>query len=277
MLKLEHITKTYGQKVVLQTIDLAFKDQTGIYGLLGRNGVGKTTLMKIINDMIATYEGRVNTSFNSAHIVFVTSDVSDNNNLFRGKITNLIRYYESMYPQFDANYAEELLARFNLSPKLKIKKLSTGNKTLVYNILGLATREAVTIFDEPTNGLDSVNRQAFFDILLEDYAKHPRLFILSTHLIQEVENCLTHVIMLKDRLLLLDEAIEDIQARAVRLTNAELPNKRMIHQRQIGSLIESYLFDDLTEEDIREVIGQGGNIDYYNLQTLFNYLVEDES
>ena len=83
--------------------------------------------------------------------------------------------------------------------------------------------------------------------------------------------------MLKDRLLLLDEAIEDIQARAVRLTNAELPNKRMIHQRQIGSLIESYLFDDLTEEDIREVIGQGGNIDYYNLQTLFNYLVEDES
>lgn len=277
MLKLEHITKTYGQKVVLQTIDLAFKDQTGIYGLLGRNGVGKTTLMKIINDMIATYEGRVNTSFNSAYIVFVTSDVSDNNNLFRGKITNLIRYYESMYPQFDANYAEELLARFNLSPKLKIKKLSTGNKTLVYNILGLATREAVTIFDEPTNGLDSVNRQAFFDILLEDYAKHPRLFILSTHLIQEVENCLTHVIMLKDRLLLLDEAIEDIQARAVRLTNAELPNKRMIHQRQIGSLIENYLFDDLTEEDIREVIGQGGNIDYYDLQTLFNYLVEDES
>lgn len=277
MLKLEHITKTYGQKVVLQTIDLAFKDQTGIYGLLGRNGVGKTTLMKIINDMIATYEGRVNTRFNSAHIVFVTSDVSDNNNLFRGKITNLIRYYESMYPQFDANYAEELLARFNLSPKLKIKKLSTGNKTLVYNILGLATRETVTIFDEPTNGLDSVNRQAFFDILLEDYAKHPRLFILSTHLIQEVENCLTHVIMLKDRLLLLDEAIEDIQARAVRLTNAELPNKRMIHQRQIGSLIENYLFDDLTEEDIREVIGQGGNIDYYDLQTLFNYLVEDES
>ncbi|MFU2195129.1 ATP-binding cassette domain-containing protein [Streptococcus pluranimalium] len=275
MLKLEEITKKYGRKVVLQQINLEFKDQAGVYGLLGRNGVGKTTMMKLINDMIASYDGRVSTSFDLAHIVFVTSDVSDYNSVFQGKITKLIRYYENMYPKFDAHYAEELLARFNLDPKLKIKKLSTGNKTLVYNILGLATRETVTVFDEPTNGLDSVNRQKFFDAMLEDYAQHPRLIILSTHLIQEVENYLTHVIMLKEAALLVDANIEDVQARAVRLTNADLPNKYILHQRQLGSTTETYLFDTITEEDIREVTGQGGQVGYYDLQTLFNYLVED--
>lgn len=257
MLKLEEITKKYGRKVVLQQINLEFKDQAGVYGLLGRNGVGKTTMMKLINDMIASYDGRVSTSFDLAHIVFVTSDVSDYNSVFQGKITKLIRYYENMYPKFDAHYAEELLARFNLDPKLKIKKLSTGNKTLVYNILGLATRETVTV------------------AMLEDYAQHPRLIILSTHLIQEVENYLTHVIMLKETALLVDANIEDVQARAVRLTNADLPNKYILHQRQLGSTTETYLFDTITEEDIREVTGQGGQVGYYDLQTLFNYLVEN--
>ncbi|MGT2833356.1 ABC transporter ATP-binding protein [Streptococcus halotolerans] len=275
MLNLEKVTKKYGRKVVLQNIDLDFKDQSGVYGLLGRNGVGKTTMMKIINDMIASYDGRISTSFDLAHIVFVTSAVADNNTIFQGKITNLLRYYASMYPKFDSDYATDLLAQFKLNPKLKIKKLSTGNKTLVYNILGLATRETVTVFDEPTNGLDSVNRQKFFDIMLEDYAQYPRLIILSTHLIQEVENYLSHVIMLKDTSLIMDDDIEDIQKRAVRISNASLPNKRVIHQRQLGSMTENYLFDTVTEEDIQEVTGQGGKVDYYDLQTLFNYLVED--
>lgn len=275
MLKLEQLTKKYGKKIVLQTINLAFKDQVGVYGLLGRNGVGKTTMMKIMNDMIASYDGQVTRGFDVSQIVFVTSDVATNNSLFQGKISRLMRYYAIMYPSFDTSYAETLLERFNLSPKLKIKKLSTGNKTLVYNILGLATRETVTIFDEPTNGLDSVNRQKFFDAMLEDYAQYPRLIILSTHLIQEVENYLTHVIMLKDASVLVDDDIEEVQARAVRLTNAELPNKHILHQRQLGSTTETYLFDTITEEDILEVTGQGGQVGYYDLQTLFNYLVED--
>lgn len=275
MLKLEHVTKKYGKKAVLRGIDLDFKDQVGVYGLLGRNGVGKTTMMKIINDMIASYDGQVIRGFDLSQIVFVTSDVAANNSLFQGKISKLMRYYDSLYPSFDMAYAEKLLERFNLTSKLKIKKLSTGNKTLVFNILGLATRETVTIFDEPTNGLDSVNRRKFFDAMLEDYAQYPRLIILSTHLIQEVENYLTHVIMLRDTSVLMDDTIEVIQSRAVRISNATIPNKRIIHQRQLGSITEIYLFDRVTEEEVQQVSAQGGKLDYYDLQTLFNYLVED--
>lgn len=275
MLKLEKISKKYGQKRVLQEIHLDFKDQTGVYGLLGRNGVGKTTMMKIITNMVANYEGRVNRDFDLSHIVFVSSDVAATNGLFQGKITKLMSYYTSLYPKFDEAYARELLARFGLDPQARIKKLSTGNKTLVYNILGLATREKVTIFDEPTNGLDSVNRQKFFEVMLDDYTQEPRLIILSTHLIQEIENYLTHVILLKDSMILMDDAIETIQAKTMLISNARIANKRALHERHMGSMTETFVFDTLSDEDIQAVTAQGGTVTYYDLQTLFNYLVEE--
>lgn len=276
MLKLEQVTKRYGKQVVLQDICLDFTDKSGVYGLLGRNGVGKTTMMKIMTDMISQYQGQVKRDVGLDHLVFVSSDISMNNSIFQGKIKQLIRYYTNMYPSFAAAYANRLLSYFNLSPNSKIKKLSTGNKTLVYNILGLATREKVTLFDEPTNGLDSVNRQKFFDAMLEDYARYPRLIILSTHLIHEVESYLTHVIMLKDTAVLMDAKLEEVQAKAVHLVNAQLPDKRVLQERHMGSLVESYLFDTLSQEDMTSISNQGGKVGYYDLQMLFNYLVEDD-
>lgn len=276
MLKLEQVTKRYGKQVVLQDICLDFTDKSGVYGLLGRNGVGKTTMMKIMTDMISQYQGQVKRDVGLDHLVFVSSDISMNNSIFQGKIKQLIRYYTNMYPSFDAAYANRLLSYFNLSPNSKIKKLSTGNKTLVYNISGLATREKVTLFDEPTNGLDSVNRQKFFDAMLEDYARYPRLIILSTHLIHEVESYLTHVIMLKDTAVLMDAKLEEVQAKAVHLVNAQLPDKRVLQERHMGSLVESYLFDTLSQEDMTSISNQGGKVGYYDLQMLFNYLVEDD-
>lgn len=184
-------------------------------------------------------------------------------------------YYTSLYPKFDETYARELLARFGLDPQARIKKLSTGNKTLVYNILGLATREKVTIFDEPTNGLDSVNRQKFFEVMLDDYTQEPRLIILSTHLIQEIENYLTHVILLKDSMILMDDAIETIQAKTMRISNARIAHKRVLHERHMGSMTETFVFDTLSDEDVQAVTAQDGTVTYYDLQTLFNYLVEE--
>lgn len=274
MLKLQQLGKRYGKKVVLDDIQLELNDQVGVYGLLGRNGVGKTTMMKILTNMISRYDGQVDASIPLENIVYVTSYISNQSSIFQGKISRLIRYYDCMYPHFDKEYAEKLLAAFQLNRKDKIQKLSTGNKTLVYNILGLATREKVTIFDEPTNGLDSLNRQKFFEYLMEDYAAYPRMFILSTHLIQEVESYLTHVIILKESKVLLDDDISAIQNKAVCLVNASLSNKRELHRTQIGSMTQTYLFDTLSEDDITDVINQGGQIEYYHLQTLFNYLVE---
>ena len=282
MLKLIDVEKSYGKELVLYNINLNFENPHGVYGLLGRNGAGKTTMMKMIFNMIQSYQGKIelngenlkNNSEALSQIIYVGGDIYRNNTLLQGKIKNIFRAYQAMYPHFDLDFAQKMLAHFNLKDKKKFSKLSTGNKTLVQNILGLASRAPITILDEPTNGLDSVNRQVFFRYMMEDYQNHPRMFILSTHLIQEVENYLTDVIMLKDAKILMAETIETIQSKAHRVINYSLPDKNSIRQENLGGLVTQDIYDDLSEEEIQTIIQAGGKVNFLGLQTLFNDLME---
>lgn len=282
MLKLKNITKKYGKQLVLDQINIDFNNPDGVYGVLGRNGVGKTTLMKIIFNMITRYEGEVDVNGISAnnndemlkHIVYVGGEINQHNVLFQGKIKDILKTYNLMYDTFDQEYAESLLDSFDIKLKTKFSKLSTGNKTLVQNTLGLATRAPITILDEPTNGLDSVNRQNFFHYMMEDYAAHPRLFMLSTHLIQEVENYLTNVVILKNAKVLLDDSLESIQAKSHLIKNARLDNKNIIKETTFGPSVEQTIYDDLTEAEIQEIKVNGGEVKSLDLQSLFNALVE---
>ncbi len=90
------------------------------------------------------------------------------------------------------------MGEFRLPLNRKIKKLSRGQQSAVGVIVGLASRAPLTFFDEPYLGLDAVARQRFYDLLLKDYAEHPRTVILSTHLIDEVSNLLEHVLVIDD-------------------------------------------------------------------------------
>lgn len=282
MLKLKNVTKKYGKQLVLDQININFDNPEGVYGVLGRNGVGKTTLMKIIFNMITNYQGEIEVNGVPAknnddilrQIVYVGGEINEYNGFFQGEIKNILKTYNMMYDSFDREYAESMLDSFDIKLKTKFSKLSTGNKTLVQNTLGLATRAPITILDEPTNGLDSVNRQNFFHFMMEDYAEHPRLFILSTHLIQEVENYLTDVVILKNAEVLIDDTLENIQAKSHLIKNTHLENKNVIKERVLGSSLEQTIYDELSENDIRQIKVNGGEIESLDLQSLFNALVE---
>lgn len=285
MIKLENVTKTYGKQLVLDGVDLDFKNTEGVYGILGRNGVGKTTLMKMIFNMITRYEGEIelkgenvkNNTEALKHIVYVGGEVNKYNGLFQGKIKDLLKAYANMYESFDREYAERMLESFDIKGKNKFSKLSTGNKTLVQNTIGLATRAPITILDEPTNGLDSVNRQNFFRFMMEDYAKHPRLFMLSTHLIQEVENYLTDVIILKNTKVLIDDTLENIQSKSHLITNYALKDKEVVRENTLGSRVEQVIYDELSEEERQQIKMNGGEVKPLDLQNLFNALVEQQT
>ncbi len=180
-----------------------------------------------------------------------------------------------MYDSFDQDYAESMLDKYGISTKQKFSKLSTGNKTLVQNTIGLATRAPITILDEPTNGLDSVNRQTFFQFMMEDYADHPRLFMLSTHLIQEVENYLTDVVILKDSAILIADTLERIQLKSHLVSNYQLKNKVVISETAFGSRTEQIIYDDLSDHDINTIKANGGEVKPINLQQLFNELMQN--
>lgn len=283
MIKLNSVTKKYGKQLVLDGISLDFDNPEGVYGVLGRNGVGKTTLMKMIFNMIPNYKGEIlvngenvkNSEELLKQIVYVGGEVNKHNGLFQGKIKDLLKAYNMMYDSFDREYAETMLESFDIKLKNKFTKLSTGNKTLVQNTLGLATRAPITILDEPTNGLDSVNRQNFFRFMMEDYAKNPRLFMLSTHLIQEVENYLTDVVILKKSKVLIDDTLENIQMKSYTVTNYPLKDKNVVSENTFGSKVEQVIYDSLTEEEIEQVKMNGGEVKTLDLQSLFNALVEN--
>ena len=283
MLKLKNITKKYGKTLVLDRINLNFDNPEGVYGILGRNGVGKTTLMKIIFNMITSYDGKI--EINGEHtknndellkqIVYAGGEVNKHNTLFQGKIKDLLKAYSLMYDSFDQKYAEKMIDSYGIKVKNKFSNLSTGNKTLVQNTLGIATRAPITILDEPTNGLDSVNRQNFFRFMMEDYAEHPRLFMLSTHLIQEVENYLTDIVILKDSEVLIDDTLENIQLKSHLVSNYRFENKHVVSETTFGSSLEQIIYDDLSEEEMIMIKVNGGDMKPLNLQSLFNALVQD--
>lgn len=282
MFELIDVTKKYGNKLVLDRINLKLDNAEGIYGILGRNGVGKTTLMKAVFNMITNYEGDIKLNGETVRnndkvltqIAFVGGEVNKHNRYFQGKIKEIFKVYEMMYEGFDRSFAEVMLTRYGIALKDKYSKLSTGNKTLVQNTLGLATRTPITIFDEPTNGLDSVNRQSFFQYMMEDYENYPRMFILSTHLIQEVENYLTDIVILKKANILMADTLENIQAKSKVVVNYRLENKHVISERQLGSSVKQAVFDDFTQEELATIKANGGEIQHLDLQNLFNILVE---
>lgn len=282
MLRLENVTKEYGKNLILEKINIVFDNPSGVYGILGRNGVGKTTLMQMIFNMVPNYDGHIyyqdqvirdNQSL-LENMVYVGGSIYENNGLFLGRISKLFKAYALVYPSFDLKFAENLCHQFNIPLKTKFRKLSTGNKTMIQNIIGLATRVPITILDEPTNGLDSVNRKKFFELLMEDYAEYPRMILISTHLIQEVENYLTHVVILKDTSVLIDEMIEDVQQKMIAIEDIRPNDKKILHTRKLGSKEIYYLFDTLTDEEKAAIVEAGGIISHYDLQTAFNYLVE---
>lgn len=283
MLKLKNITKKYGNHVVLNDITINFDNPEGVYGILGRNGVGKTTLMKIIFNMITRYQGQIelngeitkNNDELLKNMVYSGGEVNKYNSFYQGKIKDLLKAYRMMYDSFDQGYAESMLDKYGISTKQKFSKLSTGNKTLVQNTIGLATRAPITILDEPTNGLDSVNRQTFFQFMMEDYADHPRLFMLSTHLIQEVENYLTDVVILKDSSILIADTLERIQLKSHLVSNYQLENKVVISETTFGSRTEQIIYDDLSDHDINTIKANGGEVKPINLQQLFNELMQN--
>ena len=204
ILKAEGLCKAYGSKQVLQNLDLTIQPGK-IYGLIGRNGAGKTTLLGILTAQNTkdggevTYGGQPVWENQEAldHICFSRElqpvQFGGQNNL---KVRDYLRAAAIFYPNWDREYAGRLLAEFQLGPKKKICQLSKGQMSMVTILVALASRAPLTILDEPAAGLDVVMRERFYQLLLDDFAKTGRTFLVSTHIIEEAASVFEQVIIL---------------------------------------------------------------------------------
>lgn len=115
---------------------------------------------------------------------------------FNLPVRKLIKIAAEVNPDFDYDFASEMMERFELDGKKKFKQLSLGMKTMVSTMICLASKKEVILLDEPVLGFDAIMRVEFYDMLAESFQKHPRIIIVSTHIIEEIAKTIHKLIMI---------------------------------------------------------------------------------
>lgn len=279
MIRLKNVSKSYDNNLVLDNINLELEDNK-IYGLIGRNGVGKTTLMKILSDQILNYQGDIfvdgvnikkDKNFKEDLVIISDGFVGENEN--PSKLKSLTSTFRILTPNFNEKRYKELMDIFNLKEKTKYSKLSYGNQALYRSIIGLASGAKIIYLDEPANGLDEINRDTFYQKLLEYQAEDKSLIMVSSHILSDIERVVTDIIFLTDTKVSLKESVEDLESKAYMITIDEenlklLENKNILKYKKIGSQLAVMVYDDFTLDEIERLKSQA-RVYPMSLQELF--------
>lgn len=287
VVEVNQLTKAYGQVTAVDAI--SFRMEAGkIYGLLGRNGAGKTTIMQMLTAQIFPTSGEVKvfgeTPYENSRVLsqicFIKESQKYPSNF---RVVDVMDLSALFFPNWDREYALALIEDFRLPLKRKMKALSRGMLSSVGIIVGLASRAPLTIFDEPYLGLDAVARSLFYDRLIEDYAEHPRTVILSTHLIDEVSRLLEHVIVIDNGKLLIDEEADALRGQAFTVVGpaskmaAFTEGKEMLAREAIGALVSATVRGPLDADERRHAEALGLEIAPVSLQQLTVHLTSGTS
>jgi ABC-2 type transport system ATP-binding protein len=276
------LTKTYGSFTALDGVDLTFEPDR-IYGLLGRNGAGKTTAMQLLTGQIFPNAGTLEV-FGRApaehadvlgRICFIAESQKYPDQF---KPSHVFASAPWFFPNWDQEFAAELIAEFRVPLGRPIKKLSRGQLSAVGVIVGLASRAPLTFFDEPYLGLDAVARATFYDRLLADVAEHPRTVVLSTHLIDEVSNLIEHVVLVDQGRILIDADAEEVRGSATTVVGTRaavesfVAGRKVIGRDGIGGLASVTFIGALDGVERREARELGLELAPVSLQQLIVHL-----
>lgn len=232
-IQIQNLSQSFKDKVICKNMNLSF-EQGKIYGLLGKNGVGKSTLINMIAYQLIPNSGDIKifgkspkediSVLDNICVVREKEIVTDTNT--ECKVKEIFDSHAYFFENYDYKLQDKLCKIFEIDIKAKYRKLSRGMKSCVSNIIGICSNAPITIFDEPTIGLDAVNRQEFYNVLLDSYIKNNRTIILSTHLISDVEEILEKVVIIKDGDVAVEGDIEEVKEKSYYLSgNKEDLNK----------------------------------------------------
>ena len=256
MIELKQVTKQYGQATVLKNITLSV-GEPGIYCLLGRNGAGKTTLLKSIAGYQNITSGTIQVGGKTITPSTLDTGVSYIENFakhFNLPVRKLLRIASEVNPNYDYDFASEMMERFELDGKKKFNHLSLGMKTMVSTIICLASNKEVILLDEPVLGFDAIMRVEFYDMLTESFQKHPRIIIVSTHIIEEIAKTIQKLIIIDKGSVRFFDTLQSVETKAFRVSGlqkdveAATRGLHVIGQDTVGGLVTSYIFDNPPEQ-----------------------------
>ena len=256
MIELRQVTKQYGQAAVLKNITLSI-DEPGIYCLLGRNGAGKTTLLKSIAGYQNITSGTIQVDGKAIATSTLDTGVSYIENFakhFNLPVRKLLRLASEVNPNYDYDFASEMMERFELDGKKKFHHLSLGMKTMVSTIICLASNKSAVLLDEPVLGFDAIMRVEFYDMLTESFRKHPRIIIVSTHIIEEIAKTIQKLIIIDKGSVRFFDTLQSVETKAFSVSGlqkdveAATQNLNIIGQDTVGGLATVYIFDNPPKE-----------------------------
>ncbi|MEV4164482.1 ABC transporter ATP-binding protein [Nonomuraea dietziae] len=219
---IDNLRVAYGETVAIDALSLRL-DTGKIYGLLGRNGAGKTSLLSVLagfrrhsGGTVLADGGPIFENGLTTREISLIRDAGETVNL--GTVEDALYFAEDLRPRWDAAYAQELIDLFKLDRKKNVKSMSKGQRSAVGVVVGLASRAPLTMFDESYLGMDAPSRQAFYDALLADFMAHPRTIILSTHLIEEVSSLFEEVVIIDKGRLVVHSPADELLAMGSAVT-----------------------------------------------------------
>ena len=287
-IEVNDLTLRYGATTALDRLNCRL-DGGKIYGLIGRNGSGKTSLLSVLAAFRPATAGTVRVGgedpFENERITRQICLIREGGDIFASeRIRDVVAFARAVRPHWDQPYAESLLDRFGLSLRQRPQRLSRGQRSALACVLGLASRAPLTIFDESYLGMDAPSRYAFYDALLADYAAHPRTVILSTHLIEEFEALFEEVVIIHRGRVLRHDRVEALSGAGVAVTGpaalvAEFvagTDLATLGQRRLGGTTQVTLYGRLDEGGHRRAETTGLHLEPVALQDLFVHLTADQ-
>ena len=258
-----NVTKSYRTHTVLKEMNFTIK-QGVLTGIIGRNGVGKTTLMKLIVGFIEETSGKVEVfsekPFNSLKVSANSILVDDGMNFPNPMtVTDILKECNRFYANWDAGLAERLVSYFGFHPTARHTQLSKGKKSTFNAIIGIAAHCALTIFDEPTTGMDSSVRKDFYRALLKDYLAYPRTILLSSHHIEEIEDLLEDVLLVHEGIAYFHGPINELQEMFITLTGKieklalHTNGKTVFSTKNLGLFSEQTIQNTCTKDELEQM------------------------
>src|SRR4051794_18851793 len=223
VVEVRQLTRKFGNATALDDVSLTIR-RGGVFGLIGGDGAGKTTLIKHLLGMFKPQSGSVrvfghdpveNPVATLGRIGYLSEDRDLPNWM---SVRELMRYNQAFFPTWDEVYAEELRAMFDLDPRATISTLSRGQRARAGLLAALAHRPELLVLDEPSSGLDPVVRRDILGAIIRTIADEGRTVLFSSHLLDEVERVADEVAIIHRGRLILTSSMDEIKDTHRRVT-----------------------------------------------------------
>ncbi|HVF54631.1 MAG TPA: ABC transporter ATP-binding protein [Pyrinomonadaceae bacterium] len=228
----ENLCRTFGNFEAVQSVDLKVLRGT-VFGLLGVNGAGKSTIIKMMIGHLRPTKGTVRVLGRTIEEDLVeirkrVAYVSENRYLYEWMtVAESIKFTRAFHANWDDEKAASLLKRFDLPPGKKVRQLSRGNRARLCLLLALSFNPELIILDEPTSGLDPIVRRDFIENIVAEIGQEGKTVLFSSHIVEEVERVADYVGIINDGKLLMTSSLDEMKGSYRRIryaTNGTRPD-----------------------------------------------------